>query len=96
MPIYSAKKPDQTITFPVVSAFEVKREFETISNLQSLDVRPFSLDLGQSGDLTTMVIKFEHSGSHFTLYAGNVLVKTPSGYETYPDVASFLAVYEIL
>lgn len=94
--IYSAQKPAQTLTFPLVQAFEIKREFETITNLQALGVSPFSLNLGPPGDSTTLVIKFEKSGLSYTLYVGNVLVLLPDGnYETYPTEAAFLAVYEI-
>jgi len=95
--IYNAKKPDQTLTFPVVQAFEIKREFDTISNLQALGCSPFTLDLGQPSDTTTLVIRFEKSGKAYTLRVGNVLVLLPTGdYETYPTVTDFLAVYNLV
>lgn len=94
--IYSAQKPPQTLTFPLVQALEIKREFKTITDLQALGASPFSLNLGPPGDLTTLVIKFEKNSVPYTLYVGNVLVALPSGdYEVYPTVAAFLAVYEI-
>jgi hypothetical protein len=96
-PIYSAQRPNQTLTFPVCQAFEVKRDFDTITDLQTLNCCPFTLDLGQPGDLTTLVVKFEKNGKQYTLRAGNVLVLLPTGdYEQYATVTDFLAVYHIV
>lgn len=96
-PIYSAQKPPQTLTFPIVKAFEIKREFETITDLQQLGCSPFELDLGQKGDTTTLVIKFSHNNRSYILHVGNVLVLLDTGdYETYPTVADFLKVYNIV
>lgn len=96
VPIYSAKRPDQTLTFPVVSAFEIKREFDTIANLQTFGCSPFEIDLGQAGDQTTLIVKFSKAGRNFLLRAGYVLVLLPTGdYEVYQSVAEFTAQYVI-
>lgn len=97
VPIYNAKRPDQLITFPQVTAFEIVREFDTISNLQTLGCSPFEMDLGQPGDLTTLIVRFIKNGISHTLRVGNVLVRLSSGdYETYQSTAEFLAQYVVI
>ena len=97
VPIYDAKRPDQIVTFPQVKAFEIKREFDTISNLQAFKCSPFELDLGQPDDTTTLIIRFFKNGRSYTLLAGYVLVLLPTGdYEVYPSTADFLAVYALV
>lgn len=94
--IYNARKPPETLTFPVVKALKIEKNLQTLLDLQSLGIQKFTLDIGTPGS-DTMVVRFETTTGPVTVYRSNVLVQLgPDSYVTYPTQEAFLAVYNIL
>lgn len=94
--IYSAQKPPQTITFPVVKAVKITKDLQTLLDLQTLGITKFTLDIGAPAS-ATMVVRFDTPSGPVTVYADNVLVRLgPESYTTYPTQEAFLADYDVL